>query len=227
MLTVREQKLVNWLRKAKVATMPLLLQQFQLSRMTVFRTLKKYGYFASYNHNAAYYALHDVPQFDEWGLWAYRDVRFSRHRTLLHTIVALVEQSPTGMTVAELEQRLQTEVANLLSRLVRDGRLTQQPIDGRRAVYLSGVAPHARRQYQHRQQEMSRASSRQPGFPEGCSPVQIIEILGQMIRSPGSDPDQLAGQLQRRGLAVTARQVRRVREHYALEKKRQARRSSN
>jgi hypothetical protein len=66
-----------------------LRHQFQVSHMTVVRALKKFGYFASYNHNAFYYVLWDVPQFDDWGLWAYRDVRFSRYRTLPATIVAL------------------------------------------------------------------------------------------------------------------------------------------
>jgi cobaltochelatase CobN len=44
--------------------------QFQVSHMTVFCAWKKHGYHASYNHNAAYYTLADLPQFDDWGLWA-------------------------------------------------------------------------------------------------------------------------------------------------------------
>ena len=41
MLTDREQKVVRWLRKRKVATMRHLRHQFQLSHMTVVRALKK------------------------------------------------------------------------------------------------------------------------------------------------------------------------------------------
>jgi hypothetical protein len=41
MLTEREQKLVNWLRTRKVATMQQLQHQFQVCHMTVFRALKK------------------------------------------------------------------------------------------------------------------------------------------------------------------------------------------
>jgi len=117
MLTDREQKLVNWLRQRKVASLQQLQRQFQVSHMTVFRALKKHGYYTSYNHNAAYYTPADVPQFDEWGLWAWRDVHFSREGTLLNTLRALVTQAPAGLTVGELQQRLQTRVANLLSRL--------------------------------------------------------------------------------------------------------------
>ena len=71
MATERHQKLVKWMKKRKVATMKAMRHQFQLSHMTVFRILKEYGYYTSYNYNATYYALHDVPQFDPLGLWAY------------------------------------------------------------------------------------------------------------------------------------------------------------
>ena len=60
MLTDREQKVVNWLQKRKVATMRHLRYQFQLSHMTVIRALKKYGYYTSYNRNAGYYVLYDI-----------------------------------------------------------------------------------------------------------------------------------------------------------------------
>ncbi|TVS09303.1 MAG: hypothetical protein EA424_27475 [Planctomycetaceae bacterium] len=55
-------------------------------------------------------------QFDDGGLWAYRDVRFSRAGTLPETLVALVTQAPGGLTAGELQERWQTPVANLLSR---------------------------------------------------------------------------------------------------------------
>ena len=151
MLTEREQKLVDWLKKRKVATMKHMRHQFQLSHMTVVRALKKYGYFTSYNHNAAYYSLHDVPQFDAWGLWAYRDIRFSKFGTLTKTVVALVQNAPAGMTTAELQERLRTQVANLLCRLVQQGRLTQKTLSRRQVVYLAADLQQADRQYQQRQ----------------------------------------------------------------------------
>ena len=126
MHTDREQKLVHWLRSRKVATMRQLQHQFQVCHMTVFRALKKSGYHTSYNHNAGYYTLAGLPQFDEWGLWAYRDIRFSLAGTLLETLVALVTQAPAGLTVGESEEHLQTPAANLLSRLVQQGRLQRQ-----------------------------------------------------------------------------------------------------
>jgi hypothetical protein len=220
MTTDSPQKLIAWLKSRKVATMKALRHQFQISHMTVYRILKEYGYHTSYNHNAAYYALRDVPQFDPAGFWAYRDVRFSRHGALSDTIVALVQNAAAGQTARELEDRLQTPVANLVCRLVRDGRLTQRTLQGRLVVYLSIDPKRADQQDQQRQQQLQQVPVPQGNLPEGCSPSEVIEILRGIVLSPKARPEQLARQLHARGVHVTASQVNRVISHYALEKKR-------
>jgi hypothetical protein len=221
MLTRKEQKLVDWLRARKVATMRHLRHQFQVSHMTVFRAFKKQGYYTSYNRNAAYYTLADVPEFDDWGLWAYRDVRFSRFGSLPDTLATLVQQAPAGLTCDELEDRLQTRVANLLSRLVRDGRLQRQRLPGRQVVYLSPEPQHDRRQWERRQQQLRAvAAGTEAGLPADCSAAVVIDVLRQMILAPGDDPQAWARQLKAQGRPVTAKQVHRVQNHYGLEKKR-------
>jgi hypothetical protein len=220
MATERNEKLVKWMKKRKVATMKAMRHQFQLSHMTVFRILKEYGYYTSYNCNASYYTLHDVPQFDPLGLWAYRDIRFSRYGTLNETIVAVVQKASAGMTVREVEDRLQTKAANLLCRVVHEGRLRQRPFRGRQLIYLAADAKLADRQFQQRQQALQQATVPHRELPQGSSPREVIEILRQMVLSPQADPDQLARELSMRDVRATARQVRRVIDHYALEKKR-------
>jgi hypothetical protein len=221
MLTEREQKVVSWVRRQKVATMRHMQQQFQVCHMTVFRALKKAGYHTSYNHNAAYYTLAEVPEFDDWGLWAYRDVRFSRAGTLPETLVALVSQAPAGLTVGELEERLQTPAANLLSRLVQDGRLQREILRGRHVVYLHPEPAHSGQQWQQRQAELRAVAARAAkGLPARCPATLVIDVLRQMILAPEEGPEQWARQLQAQGRQVTAGQVRQVRDHYALKKKR-------
>lgn len=225
MLTERERKVVNWLKSRKVATMRHLRHQFKLSHMTVIRALKKYGYYTSYNHNASYYVLHDLPTFNEWGLWAYRTVRFSRHGTLTQTMVALVENAPAGLTVGELEERLEVKVANLASRLVHDGILQREILPGRQAVYLASDAKLGSRQYEKRRKRLQQLARGSAELPEECSPTEVIEILRQMIIARDVSADQLARQLKNRGVHVTAGKVRQVIAHYALEKKRRSTRS--
>lgn len=220
MLTDRQKRLVDWLRKQKVATMKRITHQFQLSHITVVRDLKEYGYLTSYNNNAAYYTLHDLPQFDEHGLWSYRKIHFSKFGTLTETVVALVQIAPAGMTVAELELQLNTKVANLLSRLVQQERLTQRPLARRQAAYLAADAKQADRQFRQRQKILAAVAHPPDQLPVGLDADLVIQILRQMVLAPDAKPNPLARQLARRDTPVTAGQVRQVIQHYALEKKR-------
>lgn len=98
--------------RKKVLARSELLKTCGCSPMTAWRILHRRGCLTSYNHNARYYTLASTPQFDERGLWAYRDVRFSKWGNLPHTLVALIETSPTGSTARELEEILTSRMSN-------------------------------------------------------------------------------------------------------------------
>ena len=186
--TPKEATVVQRLRRHRVATMKTLRQQLAVSHMTVVRALRKYGYYTSVNRNAAYYTLYDIPCFDEHGLWTHRGICFSQHRTLEKTLVALVQDASMGRTVAELEERLHTKVANLLSRLCREKRLARY-LTGHAAVY---VAIDPQRQLEQRsQREASQREIRHPSAssdanaptcPPGYDIVLVLEVLIQIIK---------------------------------------------
>jgi hypothetical protein len=105
-------------------------------RMTVFRTLHQLEYLSSYSHRGQYYTLVQIPNFDEYGLWSFQLVRFSRYGNLLSTAKALVEESDAGYTTAELENILHVEVKHPLLQLAREGKVQRYRI-GRSHVYMS------------------------------------------------------------------------------------------
>jgi hypothetical protein len=216
----QHQKLIVWMKAQKVATMKALRHKFQISHMTVFRVLSEYGYHTSYNRNAAFYALRDVPQFDSAGFWSHRGIRFSRHGSLSDTVAALVEHAAAGQTVRELEERLETKVANLLCRLVRDGRLKQRTLQGKRVVYLASDLKQADQQFEQRGRLLNQVPVPRQSLPEGCSTAEVIEILRALVISPKASPDQLARQLKARGLQISPNQISQVTAHYTLKKKR-------
>ena len=101
------ESLVSLLNHHNVATMPQLKEALGTSvTYTVLRKLSPLGYRTSYSHGGIYYTLDSIANYDELGLWFYRDIRFSRYGTLLNTSEALVAQSPAGYQVPELEARI-------------------------------------------------------------------------------------------------------------------------
>ncbi len=112
--------------------------------ITVFRKLKELSYYTSYSHNGRYYTLEEIARFDEHGLWSFNSVWFSCHGTLGRTAQVLVETSDAGYFTYELKAILHSEPKHALRRLVEQGKLLRERVQGR-WLYCS-LDPHSYRQ---------------------------------------------------------------------------------
>ena len=198
-----------------MASFESLEKQLEVSRRTVRRALVKHGYYSSCNGNGTYVTLPETPRFTPDCLWVHRKLCFSSHGTLPQTIVALVEASPTGKTLVELEEQLSTRVHNQVSWLLQDGKLTRV-YSGRHVVYLSCDSARAAAQQRQRQEQgrpedavAARIARRATRCPEGMRAETVIRLLVQMIATPKASPASLAKKLQAQGLDIQAEQVRR------------------
>lgn len=110
-----------------IATLPELKAALDTSAdRTVFRRLATLDYRTSYSHRGAFYTLDSLARYDAQGLWSCRDVRFSRHGTLLDTAAALVSQAPAGYFADELEEVVRVTVKDALRHLVAKGRIQRR-----------------------------------------------------------------------------------------------------
>ena len=126
--------LTKALRHRTIATMPELKKALGTEvDATVLRKLKRLAYRTSYSHRGAYYALDETARFDEKGLWSFQSVWFSRWGTLPGTVEAFVEYSAAGCFVRELDNLLHAATKEPLLKLVRQERVTRQPVG---ALYL-------------------------------------------------------------------------------------------
>jgi hypothetical protein len=198
--------------RKQVLTKAELLKACGCSAMTAWRILRQQGYLTSYNHNAKYYTLRHTAQFDQQGLWAYRDVRFSKWGTLPDTIVGQIELSPSGMTVRELQERLHIEnVKPTLTHLTGQGRVLRARTAGT-TVYFLGEPSQHQQQLQRRETETAAKRLAQP-LPD---PQHVIALLVEMIRHPRQTPRQWARRLARRGIRLKTAEVQAVLDHYQL-----------
>ncbi|MDZ7364162.1 MAG: hypothetical protein ONB46_26140 [candidate division KSB1 bacterium] len=98
------------------------------AKMTVFRKLKTLSYRASYSHAGKYYTLDEIAEYDQHGLWNYRQVGFSQYGSLLNTVKALVCASETGYFAHELEELVQVRVHAPLLKLTTSGHLRRESL---------------------------------------------------------------------------------------------------
>ncbi len=162
------EALAKMLRKRKIATMGELMAALGTgSRRTVFRKLRELNYRASYSHRGGYYALDEVAEFDELGLWSHRDVRFSVHGTLLSTGAALVEAADSGYFADELDNLLHVGTKDALRKLVKDARLSRERLAGQ-YLYCAADAGRMRQQLLLRRMMLAR-----PGVA-GALPDEVV-----------------------------------------------------
>ena len=209
------QDILNAFQRKKVLTKEELLRDAGCSSMTAWRLLRRQGYFTSYNENARYYTIEGIPQFDEHGLWAYRNARFSKWGPLTKTIVGLVQDSSTGLTAEQLQQLLEVKnVKPVLTRLIERKSLTREKI-GARFVYFP-LQQDTRAQ----QQTQRRRETEEAHVGRSLPPLeQIIALLVEVIRRPRNTPRQWARRLSQHGVRLGTGEIQAVLDHYGIDPK--------
>jgi hypothetical protein len=163
------------LLQQKIATMPELMAALGTdARRTVFRKLKGLAYRTSYSHRGRYYALDEIAQFNDLGLWSCAEVWFSAYGTLLSTAVALVDAADAGYFVEELDHVLHVGTKDALRKLCEDGLLAREGVAGR---FLYCAADEGRKPQQVRSR---RALLAQPG---AAGPMPDAANLPEELRA--------------------------------------------
>lgn len=204
-ITFAPEQIVGLFRKQKVLTKQQALDACGCKTMTFWKALHQHGYLTSYNFNAQYYTLREIPTFDERGLWSYRNVRFSRWGTLSKTLVELVERSRAGYVAKELSAILGVEVAPELSRLYRLGRIRRERL-GPSFVYVASHERRRARQVVARQRELERTLE-EAHLP---APEIIIAVLVELVQHPDTSPRLLLKRLKRRRVPITHPQLQAI-----------------
>jgi hypothetical protein len=156
--TYDSQDIIDLLRVQKIASMEDLKKALGTSAdATVFRKLAEVPHRTSYSHRGRYYTLEDIPDFDEWGLWSFRHVWFSRRGTLMDTTEALVGESEAGLYSQEIESILHVEVRGCLLKLLHQERVAREKLL-RRYLYCSTEAAKRKLQLTARRLWMSEPS---------------------------------------------------------------------
>ncbi len=174
---------------------------------TARRRLRAWGVYRSYNQNGRFYALPSIVRFDKNGLWQYRGIGFSKHGNLTQTLVALVHDSNSGLSAAELGDLLGMQPHGFLSLFREHPALRREKYQGR-FVYFS--ADEARYAEQSKVRHDRVRGAQLPGDAEG------VAILVAAIKHPGLTAQQLCHKIQSEGGASTPQRIENLFAHHGL-----------
>ena len=206
-----ENRVLEKFRRQKIITIGQLVEWLKCSVITARRRLKKWQSYTSINKNGSYYALSQIPVFDENGLWKYRKVLFSKHGNLKQTIVALITGSSKGLSAAEIAELVDfVPNSSFLSRIKSVPGVRREKHQGR-FIYLSDQP-----QIYSRQMQTRATGQAVVGFP---SDSEAVEILVQLIKYPDIGIEQLAAKVSKPGKQLGAAMIRRFLRFHDLLKK--------
>ncbi len=206
------QRLEKLLRRRKCWRLAELAHSLDYALISVRRFLNQLGYFRSYTHNGKWYTLRDSPHFNRDGLWHYKQIGFSKRRSLTATIGYLVGRSPTGLSARELALKLQHPCHAVLTNLYKSRVLDRVTVAGE-FRYLATEELLNRRQRE-------RALLRQPPAPtSGLGTQAAVFVLVEYIKNPALSFEQIAAHLQeQRGLVVAPESIGRFFQEHDLKK---------
>ena len=209
--TERDQQTINAFKQHKVLTFAALCLLLQLSIATVRRRLKDWCALSSYNKSGQYYTLPLIPEFNKQGLWKHEGAFFSKHGTLKSTVSHLVQISKSGLSNSELEEILGVNPNSYLPQF-------KQLVGVRREKHNRQVVYFAADKELYKQQKQNRFPPEPTALKLPSDAITII-VLVELIKHPGSAPEQLSEMLRREGYKIDAGMIDNLFEHHGLKKK--------
>jgi hypothetical protein len=186
------------------------------SRATTFRYLKQIPYHRSYNYNGRYYTRQDLTRYDRFGLFCWKDILFSRDRTLGETVRRLVGESAAGWTQRELQEVLRVRLGVVLLEAFEKGELARETVNGF-YVYLD-IDPLVRQaQLSQRQEQIAAVERAMTARELEVSDAVAIAILLTLLRHPAATAAEVVRRLRGHCPAITLAQVRVIFARYELE----------
>jgi len=174
--------------------------------------VKQWSCYTSYNQNGKYYTLPGVAQFNQYGLWRYQDVAFSKHGNLKQTIIHLVASSAGGLSGRQLGQILGLSPQSFLHHFRNCPGICREKHDGV-FVYFSEVEPIYKNQLQQRHSLVRR--------PEivTITDAQAVMILVALIKEHGITAQQIMDLSQIRASRLKLSNVQGFMQYHGLLKK--------
>jgi len=180
---------------------------------TARRRLKQWRTFTSYNHNGRYYVLETTAKFDPNGLWRYKKIFFSKYGNLRKTIIHLVNNSPEGLSGAELGELVGLSPRSFLSHFRNERRLQREKIEGLYVYFSPDKAAFLEQKTRRKEEGIRKALIR---FP---TDAQAVVILVERIKYPNGSLEDFWLRLRKRGVRFSVEDLQGFFDDHDLLKK--------
>ena len=174
--------------------------------------LKQWQAYTSYNQNGRYYTLPQIPRFNDYGLWHYKNIAFSRHGNLKKTVIHLVESSSAGFSGKQLGEVLGLSPRSFLHHFRNCPGIHREKHDGV-FIYFSDIEQVYEKQLQERKSLDDQSAIVTLSDPEA------ILILVAVIREHGISAEEIAALPEVKKSKIKLPTIQNFMEYHGLLKK--------
>ncbi|MCK5536174.1 MAG: hypothetical protein KAI79_05060 [Bacteroidales bacterium] len=204
---------VSFKKDCPIQTYSDLKTEFGYQDRTLQRKIKICNLLASYNMNSKFYTLPELAKFNNYGIWSYKRILFSRYGNLYQTLIILINQSKSGFTSKELSLIVQVKTDDALRVLCEQKRLQRQKHKSN-FVYYSIDGQSFEIQQTNRLHNAT--------VPQTyCLPDDkniVISVLVEIIHSDTISVKKLHKALKNQKTEVSEYQIKSILAHYDLKK---------
>lgn len=175
----------NQLEKIKVFNIGDLTSLLTCSVPNARLKLRQWEAYTSYNQNGRYYSLPQIPRFNDYGLWHYKNVAFSQHGNLKKTVIHLVNASSAGLSGKQVGEILGLSPQSFLHHFRNCPGIHREKHEGV-FIYFSDIDQVYEKQLQERKSLASRSAIVTLSDPEA------VLILVAIIREHGISAEEIA-----------------------------------
>jgi len=171
------------------------------SERTIQRRLKSWGAYTSYNKNCCYYTLTDIPRFNQYGIWKYKGIFFSKFGNLKNTVIAVVEQSESGLSAYELSEIIALPSYTFLSHFKNDPNIQREKHKGVYVYFSKDPDEFDKQKRKRKDIILSKAILDLP------TDAEAIIVLVELIKHPADKIDQLSSRVRRKGVPISTHKI--------------------
>ena len=209
----RERNSLAEFLKKKVLNISELKELLQCSIPTVRNRLRAWRVYTSFNQNGRYYTLPRIPVFDEYGLWWYKQIGFSKHGNLKQTLIKIVRDSAVGLDASQIGRLLRLAPRSFLSHFRAVAGLHRESQRGR-FIYFSDEPSILLKQKSRREQAAKRARAEIP------SDAAAVAVFADLVKHPDSTLADCSKRLKRKGVAIAPGAIGNLLDRHGIKKNR-------
>jgi hypothetical protein len=174
----------------KVLTQEQVSKQGDCSIRTVQRQFARLPVLRSYNKNSRYYTLSGIPDFNDEGIWRFRDILFSKHGNLKATVKSLILSSEQGLSGREIGEIVQLSPRSFMHHFRELEGIFREKHDGVYVYFSEDTAKYAR-------QSSNRVLVGDVGK---IGDATAVKILVEYIKHPEMNSAELSAHMRQRRL---------------------------